>query len=107
MRQIITRRFKLKAGYANVAVLSESQEPEDEKLVIVLARRDLVFLQALFAALDRGRRPPNYDRLRKMVTQHLDTLSASRKPCKSQNRTSSTTSATNGRKHKPSSSSGA
>lgn len=77
MRQNVVRRFKSKAGKAIAAVVvaeAESCEAlEAPNLVIVLARRDLVWLQAFFAALDRGR-ILDYRRMRDVVVSNLDAL---------------------------------
>lgn len=79
MRQIVTRRFKGKAGVVAVAVLDSKlteEEIEAPPLTVVLARRDLIFLQALFAALDRGQ-CINYKRMQRAVVSNLDSLTKS------------------------------
>lgn len=77
MRQIVTRRVKLKAGAVAVAVLDAKptmEELEAPEQSVVLARRDLVFLQALFAALDRGYKVADYKRMQRAVITSLDSL---------------------------------
>lgn len=77
MRQIVVRRFKSKAGPTiAAAVVGEAQSSEAleaPNLVVVLARRDLVWLQSFFAALDHGR-VIDYRRMREAVTSNLDAL---------------------------------
>lgn len=76
MRQIVTRVVKTKAGAVAVAVLDAKptmEELEAPEQSVILARRDLVFLQALFAALDRGQQV-NYKRMQRAVKNSLDSL---------------------------------
>ncbi len=73
MRQIIVRRFKSKAGQIVAAAVVSEAESCAPKMVVVLARRDLVWLQSFFAALNRGR-IMDYRRMQKMVTSNLDAL---------------------------------
>lgn len=77
MRQNVVRKFKSKADRVMAAVvLDEAQSVEQlnaPSVVVILARRDLVWLQSFFAALDHGR-IMDYERMRLAVTTNLDAL---------------------------------
>lgn len=69
MKQVPTRRFRAKDGtILNAAIM------EDEKLITVLARRDLVFLQRVFAGLESPH-SKRYLNFKNRITLALDTLS--------------------------------
>jgi hypothetical protein len=84
VRQIIVRRFKSKAertiAAAVVGEAESGEQLEAPNMVVVLARRDLVWLQSFFAALDHGR-VMDYSRMRTAVTSNLDALTDANGSC--------------------------
>lgn len=80
MRQNVVRQVQLKAGLTSVIVLDQlSTDP----LAIVLSRRDLVWLQSFFGALDRGKRP-GYRHMQRAVRYYLTLLTESQRDLQSE-----------------------
>ena len=77
MKVVATRRFKAKdQTFILAAILEQTRKQEelpDNEEVVVIARRDLIWLQRLFRDLD-SKYIPDYRAFKRKVKRILDTL---------------------------------
>ena len=76
MRQNVVKQMQLKADAVSVAILDRKPcvtALKPDKMVIVISRRDLIWLQNFFAGLDRGHKP-YYKAMQATVKENLDAL---------------------------------
>lgn len=71
MRIVPVRRFRVKTTVLDMAVLGFA-DPKPNS-VIVIARRDLLFLQRMFRNFDKGRKV-DYSAFKRLVKRTLDEL---------------------------------
>jgi hypothetical protein len=79
MKTVKTRRFKVKDGFALVAILKRSpslEEVSDTKSVVILARRDLIRLQRAFSKLKFPKQSDAF-KLKRQIILTLDSLTKS------------------------------